>query len=228
MFRSSGMGQKRRTLPPAVGLHGTEENLGFELDDFVAVPVDDPEHQALAVVVGSDDGLAAEEHGGGRAGESGEEQTRGKGLIHEAHERFDGHDEIGGQAVGADLAVPDGREGLNAEEERLAEPPAEHVRSGPLQRVGPARHIGHGEDQIENQVERAHQAQETEPGRRQQLVIRRKTLDPSQAGPNDIEGAVTIEQALPALAADHRSETQIAIPGLFVGGAARREGTWLE
>jgi hypothetical protein len=56
----------------------------------------------------------------------------------------------------------------------------------------------------------------------------REALEPSQAGPCVIEGAVTIEQALPALAADDGAEPEISIPGLLLDCPARGERTRLE
>jgi hypothetical protein len=46
-------------------------------------------------------------------------------------------------------------------------------------------------------------------------VVRREAFEKPQSGTDDVEGSVPIEQALPALSADDRSETEIAISRLF-------------
>jgi hypothetical protein len=212
----------------AVRIHRADQDLRFKLDDFIAAPVHDPEHQRPAVVVRRNHCAAAEQNRRRRPRKPCKQQPGRQGLVHQAHQRLDGDHHVGREAVWTDLAVPDGGKGLNAEEERTAEAAAQHHGSRPQQRLGPAGQIGDREHEIEHDVEQAHQAQEAGPGGRQQLVVRREALENAQTGPDDIEGAVSIEQPLPALAADKRAEPQISVASLFLGRAPRREGTGLE
>jgi len=46
-------------------------------------------------------------------------------------------------------------------------------------------------------------------------VVRREALEQSQPGPSNVERAVSIEQALPAFAADDGAEAKVAIPCLL-------------
>ena len=212
----------------AVGLERAEQHLRFELDDLVPPPVHDAEHQAVAVVVRRDDGAAAEEQRRRRPREPREEQTGRERLIHQAHERLDGDHDVGRHPVRGDLAVADRGERLDAEEERLAESSAEHRRAGAEQGVGSARQIRHGEHEIQHEIGHDDDAEKARPRDRQQHVVRREALEESQAGPRDVERAVAIEQALPALAADDRAEAEIAIARLLLGRAPRRERAGFE
>ena len=59
-------------------------------------------------------------------------------------------------------------------------------------------------------------------------MIRREGREKSQTRPRHIERTVSIEQALPAVAADDGTETEIAIAGLLLGRAARRQRAGFE
>ena len=109
----------------------------------------------MTVVVRSDDSLAAEEQRRHRPGKPREEQAGGECLIHEADQCFNGDHDVGRHPVGTDLAVSNRGKRLDAEEECLSEPSAQHGRSGTHQRVWPARQIRDGESQIQHQIDRA-------------------------------------------------------------------------
>ena len=79
------------------------------------------ELQGQAAVIRSDDRPMAEQDVGPRPREAHEQQAGGQRLIHHPHQRLDGHDQVRRQSVRPHLAVADGGEGLNAEEERLAQ-----------------------------------------------------------------------------------------------------------
>src|SRR5204863_2988674 len=115
----------------AVGLERRIEHLRLELDDFVApAPVGNPELQRLYSRIGGDDGVAAEDDGGGRPRKARKEQAGGQRLIHQADERFNRDDHVGGKSVRTHLTVANRCKRLNAEEESLAEAAAEHLAAG--------------------------------------------------------------------------------------------------
>ena len=90
---------------------------------------------------------------------------------------------LAANAVRADLAVADRRERLDAEEERLAEPSAEHrARRRPAARPAPHATIRDGEDQVEHRGREAPtRPKKPRPRNRQQLVVRREALENAEA-----------------------------------------------
>ena len=162
---------------------------------------------------------------GGRPCKPREQQSGRQCLIHEPDECFDGHHQVGHNAVGTDLSVADSREGLDAEEERPSEPTAQHLGTRPHQRVRSARQVGQGENQVEREIKQGNETQETGPGHPQQLVIRREALEDAEARTHDVEGAVAVQQASTAFAADVGAEAEIAIARLLFRCAPRGERT---
>ena len=90
--------------------------------------------------------------------------------------------------------------------------------------VYPARRLV-CEREIQDQVEQSHQSKKARPGNGEQEVVGRETLEHTQTGPHDVEGAVAIEKPLPAVAADDGAETEVAVAFLLARCAAWRQRT---
>ena len=107
LFRSSGRGEYRRTLPPRPsGSRALNSTCASSSMSSFRRRLAMRNCSPVPSLYGAITARPAEEHRGGRPGKAGEQQPRRQRLIHQADQRLDGHDEVGRQAVGADLAVP--------------------------------------------------------------------------------------------------------------------------
>jgi hypothetical protein len=102
------------------------------------------------------------------------------------------------------------------------------VAAGTRQRVWAAQDEEHPEQQVDAEIQRRDEADERRPRHGQQVLIRRDRLEQAEPFAHDVEGAVAVEETLPAVAADDGAEPEIAVAYLRVGRDARRERTGVE
>ena len=77
-------------------------------------------------------------------------------------------------------------------------------------------------------VARADDAEKPRPRNRQQQVVWGEAVEHAEAVPRHVEGPVMVDEPLPALAADDRAESEIAVARLIVRRRAWRERAGFE
>ncbi len=126
----------------------------FGLEDLVAPSVGGAEHQRRHAVEIVDHRNRAESHPRGRPRDPGEHKAGGQRHIDKPDEGFDGDDQVGGKAAREHVAVADGAERLDAEEEGVPEVVGSQV-------IHPARghQVERSEHQVDGHIGRGHQHQ---------------------------------------------------------------------
>lgn len=81
-------------------LDGHEHDAGFQIHQGIGAAVDQAKLEALAVLVGCDEQVAAEADAGRGAGDTPEQESGGDGKAQHADQRFEGRHKVGGHAPG--------------------------------------------------------------------------------------------------------------------------------
>src|SRR5579883_2928223 len=143
-----------------------EHRVNLGLDDLVAALVGHAEHEARHAVARRDDGHLREEHARGRTGELGEHEARDDRQAEQPDERLGCDQDVSAQGPRRPLAVPDGRQRLDAEEERIDE----RAGTGVLDAVA-AREIREREKRVDPYVERREGREQPRPRAREQEEV---------------------------------------------------------
>src|SRR5262249_25768228 len=148
----------------------------------------------------------------------------GQERAQEADQRLQGDDQVGGDPDRRDLAVADGGEGLDAEEEALEEPGAEPGLLNAGQGARPEGEEDGAEEGVRPQKGGDDEAQEARPGDGQEVVVGAPGGEEPEPLADDVEAAVPVEQALGALAGDDGAEPEVPVELLPFPLPFRRHG----
>src|SRR5947209_17188705 len=102
------------------------------------------------------------------------------------------------------MSIPDGRKGLDTEEERPQKSVLRVYICGIHQAPRSAQHKGCREDRVDAQIKSHNEEKEFCPGHGKHGLVRAERGPEREALTAHIEAAIAIEQPLAALARDHR------------------------
>src|SRR5579872_3090867 len=187
-----------------------QQDARVKIDDLRPPLIDHAKHECLRVLIRRDHRVLAEHNQRRRPREPRKDDSGDEREGDDAEQRFDRHHHAGGERHRNDVAVADRTDGLDAEEKRGPEA-SQPVVLESCQRLDPAQHVREREHDIDDEIQRADEAEELGPREGEEVVVREELLPEVQPLAFNVETAVAIEQALTALARDDAAEAEIEI-----------------
>src|SRR5262249_27227049 len=134
--------ERELVVLPRRAVDVAQQDLRFELDELVGPAIRDAEHEPGEAAIWCDNGARAEYHSCRRPREAREENAGAEREAQQADERLDRHHEMRRHAVRRNVAVADGGERLDAEEESAPESAADGRRRDARERIRATCEIG--------------------------------------------------------------------------------------
>ena len=188
----------------------------MDVRQVVVSQIDEAEHQGPPALVRRDEGIAAEADLGGGPGEAREQQAAEDREAEEADKGLDGDQDVRRARVRDQLAVADGREGLNAEEETVLEA-CERRKRRAGQRVRARQPVQRREHEVGGDIADHHQGDQAGNRKREQRVVRVVGMERAQVVASDVEGAVAIEKSDAAPLRELAAEPEVLVESLGLG-----------
>src|SRR5438270_5156764 len=181
---------------------------GMQLNQFIVTRIHDAKHEGASTTKRRYQRLTTVNNAGGWAGEAGKDQPGHQRKAHESHQRFNGYQQVGGEAVGTDVPIANGCQGVHTEEVGAQK---KRYTGIAYKSLGTKSDVANGEDGVEGDIDRQHVQKEFPPGHGNQGVIAEERSPEGGFPPLHVESAIMIQQAEIGAPRKRVSETKIAV-----------------